>query len=328
MINLKRIIAVILMSALSLGLFSGCGSEALVNSYDSDVPDTGRMTLSGDSVVSGDGTKAFSSGLAVAPADFKSDVEVSSDAGELLLIDNTKNQVLYQKNAYKEIAPASTTKLMTAYLTLENCSLDEKVTLDSDIYLDPDAVQIFIGAGDTITVGELLHGLLIYSANDCAEALARYVGGSEAGFVRMMNEAAVRLGAVHSHFMNPHGLDKQGHYSCAYDLYLIFRENLKNKDFRDIINTENYDLHYTDENGEDVTVNLDSTNLYFQKEYPVPEGVTVAGGKTGTTGNAGNCLVLDATGSSGDDLIGVVLHADDHNDLYSTMSQLLTYNMK
>jgi D-alanyl-D-alanine carboxypeptidase (penicillin-binding protein 5/6) len=226
----------------------------------------------------------------------------------------------------QKIAPASTTKLMTAYIVLNQCNLDDTVTVSHDIALEDGAVALFIGKGDTITVDELLHGLLIESANDCAVVLAEYVSGSVKEFAKLMNETAVSLGATHSHFMNPHGLDEDNHYSCAYDLYLILQKDLENEHFRDIVSKASYTVRYTDENGEKVKCPITTTNQYFKGNYEVPNGITILGGKTGTTSNAGHCLVLASTNREGQSLIGVVLNATDNNQLYDTMSHLLSEN--
>ncbi|MDD5949459.1 MAG: serine hydrolase [Lachnospiraceae bacterium] len=305
---------------------SGCQKQELTNAYcntNINVADTSEDVVSESSVQK---LEAFSSQLAVLPENFTNQFSYESNVGEMLLVNDDTNEILYSMNSMKEIAPASTTKILTAYIVLQKCNLNDTVTLQSDIALEDGAVALFIGKGDTITVDELLHGLLIESANDCAVALARHVSGSVDAFAELMNETALSLGATHSHFSNPHGLDEKNHYSCAYDLYLIFKQALTNDHFREIIGTKQYTIQYTDEKGEKVKVPISSTNQYFKGQYAIPEGVTIVGGKTGTTSNAGNCLVLSAENAAGEHLIGVVLCATDRSQLYDTMSHLLCKN--
>ncbi len=270
--------------------------------------------------------ETFSKSIAVLPQDFNNSFTMSSTAGEMLLVNDDTNEILYSKDSMKEVPPASTTKIMTAYVVLTHCNLNDVVTVTDDIYLENGAVALFIGKGDKVTVDELLHGLLIASANDCGVALAKYVSGSVSAFAELMNETARSFGATHSHFCNPHGLDEAGHVSCAYDLYLILKNSMGLEHFREIVSLKKYTFTYTDEKGEKVKIPITSTNQYFAGHFDEPMGITILGGKTGTTSDAGNCLALYAQNSYGDHLYGVVLNATDKSNLYSTMSALLSEN--
>ena len=125
-------------------------------------------------------------------------------APNAVLIDYETGKVLFNKNAHKQAYPASTTKVMTAILTLENANLNDRVTIDYDLYVE--GSSMFLLKGESFTVEELLKALLIKSANDCAEALAIHITGSVEKFVEMMNKRARELGALNTNFVNPHGL--------------------------------------------------------------------------------------------------------------------------
>ena len=144
---------------------------------------------------------------------------------------------------------------------LEHGNLDDEITLDHDIDLGEDgAVVTTLSKGDTLTVDEAFHGLLVKSANDCAVLLAEYIAGSEEKFVDMMNEKARELGATHTHFVNPHGLHDDDHYTTAYDLYLIFKEAVKYDTFVDIVSNKDYTMTYTTADGREVSEYMQSTD--------------------------------------------------------------------
>lgn len=163
----------------------------------------------------------------------------------------------------------------------------------------------------------------MYSGNDAATAIAEYVGGSEEAFVNMMNRRAQELMANETHFMNPHGLHDDNHYTTAYDLYLIFNECIKHEDFVNIIQSEAYTAHYTDVDGNSQEALFTPTNLYAQGEVDVPENVTIVGGKTGTTDEAGYCLILMEKDSSDNPYISIVMGASEKPVLYEDMTSLI-----
>lgn len=164
------------------------------------------------------------------PGIAKADTPPQIDGEAAILMDATTGEVIYDKNGEEKLAPASTTKVMTALLVLEKTKLTDKVTIGST---PPKAEGTSIGLkeGEVYTVNDLLHGLLLESANDCADALAEFVGGSIENFVKMMNERALTLGANNTHFVNANGLYEEGHITTAYDLSLILREAIKNPEF-------------------------------------------------------------------------------------------------
>lgn len=242
-----------------------------------------------------------------------------------LLVCTTTNEVLYNNLPYKEVAPASLTKLMTALLVLEHGQMDDVVTLTAEMNADmfPGAQVCGFVPGDRVTVKELLYSMLVYSGNDAANALAIHIGGSVSAFVGMMNEEANRVGAVNTHFSNPSGLDISNHYSSAYDLYLIFNECLKYDDFKNAVCSSSYTNHYTAASGNPASVTYNSTNLYKDGTYTSPEGLTVLGGKTGTTDDAGACLIAYSEDANGNRYISVSLGNPNKPELYLQMNKIL-----
>lgn len=241
-----------------------------------------------------------------------------------LCINNTTNEVIYNSSPFESIYPASITKIMTALLVLERGNLNDTVTITEEIHLnDPMAVTLGLYVGDTLTVDTLMHGLLICSANDCAVALARYVSGSEETFVEEMNQRAWELGATHTHFTNPHGLHNEEHYTTAYDLYLIFQELLRHPEFQQIAGLSEYMLQYTNGEGGLVEVLVPSSNGFITNTYDEPEGITVLAGKTGTTNEAGRCLIVQAVDEEGQEYIILVCGAGSLDSLYAQMQGLM-----
>lgn len=248
-------------------------------------------------------------------------------------------EVLYSLNATERTSPASLTKLMTALIIFEKFGdrLDDSVTI-GEVSIKEEGVQRFgLKAGDKLTIRQLLEITLIQSGNDAALALAQYAGDSTAGsrleedgeitgeerFVQMMNEKAASLGCTGTHYVNPHGLDAAEHYSTAYDQYLIFRQLLAYPEFLEIINTPSVQISYNTADGTVKTKTIMNTDMFVNGGKDVPEGVTVIGGKTGSTATAGKCLILLANDMSGRSYIAVVMGAKDEGTLYNTLSELL-----
>ena len=213
--------------------------------------------------------------------------EISS--GTAVLIDNKTNRVLYDKNANERMFPASTTKIMTAILVLENCDLDETVTASYDALMSiPEGyVTAEIQGEEQFTVEQLLEMLLVHSANDAANVLAEYVGGSIESFISMMNTKLNELGLTNTHFTNPYGLQEDNHYTTAYDLAEIMQYCIQNDDFRRIAGSVSCSIPATNKSG---VRSYTSTNQLILPDSPnYYSYVTV--GKTGFTTEAGRCLV-------------------------------------
>lgn len=243
------------------------------------------------------------------------------------LLFNIKNQeVVYADNVYEKIYPASLTKLMTALVVLEEANLNDTVVVSHNAanILEPGAKLCGLKEGDQIRLGDLLTALLVYSGNDAGIAIAEHVSGSEEAFCNKMNEMAASLGAVDSHFTNSHGLHQEEHYTTAYDLYLIFNALMEHAEVMDIIKTSSYVMKYTDVEGNSKEHKYTNTNRYLKNEIKAPDGVTVVGGKTGTTNAAGYCLELYVEDSKQDGYIGMVLKAPNSDSLYQQMNTLLS----
>ena len=267
--------------------------------------------------------------LAVIDAADATDPEyITSDYADLL-VNQTALKAVESSHCFDRLYPASITKVMTALLVLEKGNLDDEITLDHNIVLNEDgAVVSSLSKGDTVTVDQVFHTMLIKSANDCAVILAEYIAGSEEKFAGMMNERARKLGATGTHFVNSNGLHDDNHYTTAYDLYLIFREATKYDVFIDTISSSNYTMTYVNSSGTQVSEFMESTNHYLLREYDLPEGVIMFGGKTGTTSMAKSCLMLLTENAEGERFYSVVLGADTKDDLYRSMSRLLEKTVK
>lgn len=230
----------------------------------------------------------------------------------------------YAHNATQKVYPASITKIMTALVAMENADLSEEVTVEvdsSDFAADEQTCGIH--KGDKLTLEALLNGLLLYSGNDNAEAIAYYIGGSIEGFADMMNKKAEELMATNTHFANPSGLHDENHYTTAYDIYLIFNECIKHKEFTDIISKKSYTADIKSASGTTRKVTWEPTNFYATGEAKKPTGATVLGGKTGTTNKAGNCLVLLDKGFDNKPYISIVMGATSKELLYKDMSTII-----
>lgn len=249
------------------------------------------------------------------------DMSLAESAG---LFNITDHETLYAKNVHEKRYPASTTKVMTAYVVLKHGNLDDIVTVSADnVALEKDSSNCGLKEGDQISVKDLLYGLLLKSANDAANALADHISGSTEAFAELMNEEAAFLGATNSHFVNAHGLHDENHYTTVYDLYLIFQKALENDTFREIAGSTSYTPSYVNKAGENVSVEWKNTMQYFTGNQIAPEGMTVKAGKTGTTNAALSCLVLLSENEDGKEFISIILKSQDRGVLYEEMNALL-----
>ncbi len=212
------------------------------------------------------------------------------------LYDAASGRVLYEKNAQTRLPMASTTKIMTLIVILENAKLDEIVQVSSNAARQPD-VQLNINTGEQYYVKDLLYSLMLESHNDVAVALAEHVGGSVEGFCTMMNQKAAELGLTDTCFETPNGLDSENHFTTAVELAKIAAYALKNDDFIKITNTSSYRFNELT-TGRSFTVSNKNRFLYMM------EGAI--GMKTGFTGRAGYCFV-GALRRDGYELVSVVL---------------------
>ena len=238
------------------------------------------------------------------------DLKLDSRIG--LIYDRASGRVLYEKNGNKQTPMASTTKIMAAIVVLENANLNEVVKIDSKA-AGTGGSRLGLKKNDKITVNDLLYGLMLRSGNDAAVALANYVGGSIEGFADMMNRKAEEMGLKNSHFIVPHGLDNEGHYTTAYELAKMADYALKIDKFKEIVSTK-------------------STTIYINN-YPKAINNTnqllgsvsgVYGVKTGFTNGAGRCLV-SACKRDDLDIITVVIGANTTKERTSDTIKLIQY---
>ncbi|AOT68631.1 D-alanyl-D-alanine carboxypeptidase family protein [Geosporobacter ferrireducens] len=247
------------------------------------------------------------------------------DAESVILLDQNSGEILYRQNEHKRLYPASTTKVMTALLVIENGDLDEVITVGEEINLiAEDSSKAGLVIGQKISVNDLMESLMLVSGNDSANTLAVYtarkinnepnldIEASLGKFQETMNQRAKELGAMDSHFTNPHGYHDSEHYSTAYDLGIITREAMKNRSFKELVQKP--------ENGD-----WKNRNLLLNKNdahyYPFATGV-----KTGYTSAAGQCLISSAS-KNDIDLIAVVLNSSKEGR-WVVSKQLLEYGFK
>lgn len=253
------------------------------------------------------------------------DTSIFINAYEGALFNLMEGEVAYAKDMFTPRSPASLTKIMTALVALKYGNLDDIVTVTEtakDIEYGSSVCDIKVG--DRISLKQLIYGLMIASGNDAAMMIAEHVGGSVDQFVAMMNAEALALGATSTSFKNPHGLTQEGHYTTAYDLYLMFQAAMEYDLFLDMINRKNYYAEYMRGDGSPVAVTWESTNYYFTGAATSPEDVIIYGGKTGTTEDAGACLALLSKDLYGNPYLSVILHSMSKDELYPEMNQILS----
>lgn len=223
--------------------------------------------------------------------------------GQAAIVTDRAGQVLYEKNERLRMYPASTTKILTALLAVENCGLDDAVTVGPEINLVPvNSGRCGLQVGESITMRDLIYGLLLRSGNDAAMTIAVTVArksGSDIPmndqsalnkFAWMMNQRAGEMGARDSHFVNPHGLHDPAHYSTTYDLAIITRQAMKDQFLSEVVDTPAYTPSSKTPTGNGAEALWVNTNKLLDEQSPffMPEAIGV---KTGHTGEAGYCLV-------------------------------------
>lgn len=230
---------------------------------------------------------------------FATNTEISTYSPRCILMEASTGKVIYEKNGYEKAYPASTTKIMTAILTLENCNLTDTTTVSHDaIFSVPLGYShAYLVEGEVLTIEQLLHILLIPSANDAANILAEHIAGSMDSFTTMMNTKASEIGCLNTHFVNSSGIHDQNHYSTPYDLALMGRYAMQNETFRNIITKTHYTLPATNKFLEPTRYFKNTNELIIKDErdsvdnyyFPFATGI-----KTGYTDAAANCIVASA----------------------------------
>lgn len=265
-------------------------------------------------------------GFALTPSDLVAESAV--------LIDAATGDVLFEKNAHNPMFPASTTKILTAIIIIENHELDEVVTIDAETPFT-DGSRIYVLENEQFTVEQLLYALLLQSANDAAVALAKYHSGSIEAFADVMNQRATEMGAQNSHFENPNGLPNEDHVTTAYDLAQIGRYAMENGTFRNIVSTVRYQIGPTNEqpetrylkngnrflHGTGSSNKIDYQGQTMDIKYDIVDGI-----KTGYTNAARQCLVTSAKMDTRR-VIAVALKSEGRN-IYTDSRSLIDYGFE
>lgn len=246
-------------------------------------------------------------------------IEIMAPAKAMVVLEGYSGDVLYSYNAENRLAMASTTKIATAIVAIENCEdLYTKFTV-SDKAIGIEGTSIYLKEGEKLSMMELLYGLILASGNDCAVAIAEYFGSQEI-FVDMMNDMVENLGLTNTHFDNPHGLDSDTHYTSAYDLAVITSYALKNQTFKDIVSTKKMIIEPT---------KIYQARYLKHKNRLLFENENCIGVKTGFTDDAGRCLV-NAHEEDGMQVISVVLNCQPMFEECDRLTKLAlaNYTMK
>ena len=319
----NKLFSCFLIGCVLAGSLTGCGQDTYSMTYDRNASVSSfRFSTVDDSGVA----KSFASDLCVTEGNVSEGTDVALEEGNAsILCDLNNRKVIYAKAVHDQMEPASLTKVMTALVALKYGNLDDVLTASSNVNIGESGASVVgLKAGDTMTLDQALHALLMPSGNDAAVLIAENIGGSVEGFAQMMNDEAKAIGATNCNFVNPHGLTAESHYVTAYDMYLIFAEAIKYDKFTEIINLDSYSTVYYDAQGKPKELTCKTTNLFLKGTYTAPDHITVIGGKTGTTNSAQNCLVILAKDTSGNPYVAVILKCSERGILYQEMTDLLT----
>ncbi len=319
----NKLISILLCLSIVV-MFSGCGQTQVVeNKYDLyedsysfgltlNAPETSSNLMASDLCIT-DGRNIGVDAV---------DSQIASGAG---LFNLDTKETLYSQNIFEKLYPASTTKILTAYIAIKYGDLNQEITVSENACdQDEDSSVCNLKPGDVLTLRQLLYGLMLRSGNDAAIAIAEGMSGSTEKFATLMNQEAMALGATHSHFVTPNGLHDDDHYTTVYDMYLIFNSAIKLQDFVEILQTVSYDVYYKDADGSDQQQSWANTCGYLSGAYDAPSTITVIGGKTGTTGQAKYCLVCLSKNEKNERLVSIVYHADSRGNLYYLMNEILS----
>ena len=250
------------------------------------------------------------------------DEEINAQTALLFRLDQP--EAVYAKNVYQEMNPASITTLFTAYVVLQNKELSDTVTVTADAVSNLYRTStVGLEQGNQLTVEQLLYGMLLCSGVDAANVLAIETAGSMEAFVRMMNAAAEDCGCVDTQFENPNGLTATGHYTSAYDIYLILRRLSEDERFMKIISAGTYEAVYKDADGNKKEETYTSTVQYVEDGVSQIGSVSIVGGKTGTTQSAGHCLALICENREGERYLAVVMKASSRDRLYEQIEHIV-----
>lgn len=290
-------------------------SEAATEAVSDENTDTGKSTFSaiqtsddaGCSIAANDGT------------------DLNLEAGAAILMEAETGQILYSKNAEEKMYPASITKVMTTLIALEKGNLSDTVTFSADTLnaIEQGSSRIGVEAGESCTLKDALHCVMLASGNDTAAGVAEHIAGSVDAFVDMMNEKAAELGCTNTHFTNPHGLPDENHYTTAKDMALIVQAAVKNPNFKDIAGILSYNMPATNK--------CEAREIWQHHKMMYPSGQYyyegTLWGKTGYTSVALNTLVTAAQ-KDNMTLLTVVLKCPGASYTYTNSATLFDYGFE
>ena len=240
------------------------------------------------------------------------------------LFDLSNQKVLFSYGLHNRLYPASTTKILTAYVALTYGNLDDIVRVGENALNLPYYAQMGgLQVGDQVPLSSLVAGIMLHSGNDKAIAIAEHISGSESSFVELMNDVSRNIGATNSNFANSHGLHDGNQFTTIYDLYLIFQTALRDSRFEEIISLPSYAATITDGYGNVRQIEWFPTNFYANNWATPPDNVNVIGGKTGTTLEAGAGVVLLNRNNQQLPFISIIMGAPTRDELYQYMTWLL-----
>ena len=250
--------------------------------------------------------------------------DIAVDGKAALIVETHNGKIIYEKNADEIIFPASLTKILTAIIVLENCNLDDVAIVSKNAIsnIPTGYVVAPLYEGEKIKVKDLLYALLLESANDAAYVLAEHVGNSVEEFSNIMNKKAQEIGCKNTHFINPNGIHNENHYTTAYDLYLISNYAMKNDTFSKIVSTYQYTLPDTNKYSKKDRV-MTNRN-YFVNPNSKFYNKNVNGIKTGTTTEAGNCVITNVKKDELE-IITIILGAETYNSRFSETKKMIEY---
>lgn len=269
-----------------------------------------------DKVMGAFTTRTSDSGITVenynAGENYNSDDKPVIVGQSALTLDVDSNKIIYEKNVHNRMYPASTTKLLTAMVLADSMAKNDRIVYTRDAEQQPES-KIGLEVGETLTADEAMNAMLIYSANDIAEAIGENVSSDIAEFAGKMNQKAAELGLKESHFENANGLHNENHYTTAYDLSLIAKNVYKYPSIMSAISKKSYNLRL--EKGD---INIVNTNKLLGIDGCVA-------GKTGYTSEAGRCLVAYFERNN-KKMIGIVMASADDNTLYNDMEKIINWS--
>ncbi len=324
--NKKLLTLIAAVSILISNTFFGChnfNNSDILKIYEADSLSQ-KSAYSLVSAATKHQLEGFAGNLSVVPEDVN-DTNESFTCSSAALFCIEDNSTLFAYNVHEILNPASITKLMTAYVTVKYGNLNDIVTItEASTITEVGATLIGLKPGDKISLKDLLSCSLVNSGNDAAAAIAIHISGSIEAFAELMTNEAHALGATNTTFKNPHGLTEENHLTTVYDTYLILQECFKSEVLMDIMNMPTYTYTYTLADGTEKTKTVKHTLRYHTGEATVPEGITLLGGKTGTTNAAGHCLALITQDhTTGKHYISIIFKAYTRDNLYTEMQSLL-----